>query len=79
MTHERLSPDPSVAVVGYRFTSTTRGPKVKHDVALLVHEDGSTGWDCSCESAVLGGRECHHIRTARVLYAAERRTARGGE
>jgi hypothetical protein len=33
---QRLSPDRWVAVVGYRFTSRSRGPKVTHDAALLL-------------------------------------------
>lgn len=35
----RLHPDPSVALVGYRFTAESEGPQEFHDVALMLGED----------------------------------------
>ena len=75
MSLERIKADPRVALAAWTTTSASRGPKVKHHVALLIHEDGTTAMDCSCESFVLGGRECPHILEARRLWAAERRGA----
>lgn len=33
---ERLSPDPSVALVAYRFPASEPGPQKHHDVALML-------------------------------------------
>lgn len=37
---ERLHPDPSVALVGYRFPAESPGPQIYHDVALMLGEQG---------------------------------------
>lgn len=37
---ERLHPDPSVALVGYRFPAESPGPQLVHDVALMLGEQG---------------------------------------
>lgn len=63
----RLHPDPSVAIAAYRFSSETRGPKVTHDVALMLGE-----FVDDCDASAHGG----HVEVIRNACRIECRACR---
>lgn len=60
-----LPVDPEVGLFALRYPSGTRGPKLTHDVALLLGESGPF-WQCYCEDATIDDNDsCKHVRDAR--------------
>lgn len=56
---QRLNPDPSVALVGYRFQAESPGPQEHHDVALML---GNVPEECEeCGAGFI--RYPHHFPT----------------
>lgn len=67
--------DARVAVAAWRYTSRSRGPKVTHDVSILLGDTGPA-WDCTCESMTMGEGKldasglCIHAADARRRWVA---------